>query len=920
MRIPKAMSAKVDLLIRFIKATYGLDSTTGLPNLISPRQHARFVKAILIRLFPSLKFKLIRQEQNSFKKKYLKPSAGHSGYLGASKQHGNLIPKFFFQLTGLDAKQIKLANDFLVQYSNSEYLPEKLWSHMDSRGDVTGKIIQNLLAIRDLEQDSGTFLKNSTGKPSLIFDARCLQDPGLRDRGIGVFATASLNSIAELNGQFKIVLLTDSELPQLSKEISKNFEILTSLNRFEISHNDVLFQPSPLTSSPVPIVPILKSGILSIAIVYDFIPACFPSIYLGSPQQITQYSAGLKALNKYKTLIAISRSVSQEILEWLPEYTGHVKVGWPKVYLESVPGIEKSLSPRENKLTVTIISGAEPRKNLFHSLKSLRGIECRIKILGMSNHPQQVLDYANAVGIPAGSIEIIPRVSESTKNQLLQKSSVVLVLAYAEGLSLPVIEGIIAGVPVVASDIPPHRDLLGKGIWLVNLKKLGKLKQLLRDISTNASYLTESQVSSFKSDLPESLEGVVRSEVSQFSMNSTPIPIERKQKVFIHNTNSKLNIGVCTPWAPLKTGVAHYSMATLPFLANICDLTIYRVGDGGPTPDQAVRFDSTNKAYVMGPRHDALLSVMGNSFYHLPVYHFLKRYGGVAICHDSAMLDFYDELNGPSQVNRDINSSMNSRLRYEQLGELDNLNFYDLASSAETLLFHNRSIALRVAEETKSTTDSLRFIPMRVPSEEWLENQNLKYSKPLATRRNKTWNVISLGFLSDTRKLTNVLVEACLWLRQWGIDVNLTFVGAGPQDQIDLIYQSLEDGDSQWLSITGFVDEQTMIKHISDADYFVQLRLGDVAMMSGPTFDAAAFGLRGVVTPNLSDSRSLPSYISVTEENVSPFILAQKMYEDFQQVLDWPEINRERNDFVNERTPQKYADELLEKLSNSIGS
>lgn len=910
MRILNLISENEENLKRFLRATYRTDPDTGLPNLISPRQHIRFFNAILNRVFPSLNHKTVRKAQKAFRKKYLNPSGPEKGFLGSKKQHGKVFPKYFFQLSKLSSEQLMRADDFLVSHSFSEYSPEQLWSHMDLQGDLRGKIFQNFLAIRDLEEVSGLDPEIKGLNPKIIFDARCLQDSGLRDRGIGVFALAALESIADLRNVFEIFLLTDSNLPPLLRELSRDFKTVTSVRELVIGPRDVLIQPSPLTSSPVPLVPVLKSGIYSIAIVYDFIPAYYPSVYLQTQQQISQYSACLKALNKYKTLVAISQSVSQEIKQWLPDFAGQIKIGWPRAYLDFTDIKETKLSENQKNITVTIISGAEPRKNLFYSLKSLKNVDCKINILGMSNNSQQVVDFAKALGVPLERINIVPRVSEATKKKIIRESSAILVLAYAEGLSLPVIEGLISGVPVLASDIPPHRDLLGKGFWLLNLKNLKNLEQKLIKLIQLSDEVIQNQRSAFSSILPDSLEEQLHADL----VTHYEKPIEIKSNVFIHSTNSKMRLGICTPWAPLKTGVAHYSMATLPHLSDYCDLTLYTIGNRPKSSEQNISFDSFDNAYVKGVRQDALLSVMGNSFYHLPVYHFLKRYGGFALCHDSAMLDFFDELNGLRPVYGNTKIVMDSRKRYENQGELEDLNFADIANSSEKLLFHNRSISSRVAEETNSPTDFLRFIPMRVPSQEWLEQKTWKSLDSSIASSKKTWTVITLGFLSDSRKLNTVLVEACLWLRQWGVEVNLIFVGSGPQDQIDLIYQATGYENASWLSITGFVDEKTMLKYLTEADYFVQLRLGDVAMMSGPTFDAAAFGLRGVVTPNLSDSQTLPSYISVTDENVSPIVLAQTMYEDFKRDTHWSVINQERHEFVINRTPKKYAEELIEKV------
>ena len=53
------------------------------------------------------------------------------------------------------------------------------------------------------------------------------------------------------------------------------------------------------------------------------------------------------------------------------------------------------------------------------------------------------------------------RISEAEKKGLLTRSSLMVVASFAEGLSLPVIEAATHGVPVVASRIAAHIELMG---------------------------------------------------------------------------------------------------------------------------------------------------------------------------------------------------------------------------------------------------------------------------------------------------------------------------------------------------------------------------------------------------------------------------------------------------------------------------
>ncbi|HAN70275.1 MAG TPA: hypothetical protein DCQ36_01620, partial [Actinobacteria bacterium] len=67
-----------------------------------------------------------------------------------------------------------------------------------------------------------------------------------------------------------------------------------------------------------------------------------------------------------------------------------------------------------------------------------------------------------------GECTTLERIPDAEMADLLASASLVVVPSFDEGLSLPVIEAALAGAPVVASDIPSHRELIGPGSFLAD--------------------------------------------------------------------------------------------------------------------------------------------------------------------------------------------------------------------------------------------------------------------------------------------------------------------------------------------------------------------------------------------------------------------------------------------------------------------
>ena len=100
-------------------------------------------------------------------------------------------------------------------------------------------------------------------------------------------------------------------------------------------------------------------------------------------------------------------------------------------------------------------------------------------------------------------------------------------------------------------------------------------------------------------------------------------------------------IAFLSPLPPAASGVADYSFATLGPLAARADVEVFSDTPDARVPD-GVRFAGETGALAhLHPRFDAVVSVIGNSHFHLREFDLLMRYGSAAIAHDARMLDFY---------------------------------------------------------------------------------------------------------------------------------------------------------------------------------------------------------------------------------------------------------------------------------------
>ena len=86
--------------------------------------------------------------------------------------------------------------------------------------------------------------------------------------------------------------------------------------------------------------------------------------------------------------------------------------------------------------------------------------------MGLNGLDAKVSQMAAQLKFREGEVINAGRISEAEKKGLLTRSSLMVVASFAEGLSLPVIEAVTHGVPVVASRIAAHKELLGTADYL----------------------------------------------------------------------------------------------------------------------------------------------------------------------------------------------------------------------------------------------------------------------------------------------------------------------------------------------------------------------------------------------------------------------------------------------------------------------
>src|SRR5205823_13437400 len=104
-----------------------------------------------------------------------------------------------------------------------------------------------------------------------------------------------------------------------------------------------------------------------------------------------------------------------------------------------------------------------------------------------------LIELAAVLGLPEDAVELRGYVADDELAGLYQTADLAFVASLIEGFSIPVAEAVAGGAPVVASDIPAHRELVGAGPWLAPADDIDALAEAIGHVRSNRGAVVEEQ-------------------------------------------------------------------------------------------------------------------------------------------------------------------------------------------------------------------------------------------------------------------------------------------------------------------------------------------------------------------------------------------------------------------------------------------
>jgi glycosyltransferase involved in cell wall biosynthesis len=232
-------------------------------------------------------------------------------------------------------------------------------------------------------------------------------------------------------------------------------------------HADVVHAPTLL-------LPPRRPGQALVVTVHDAVPWTHPQLLTARGVAFHRRMAG-RAVREAAAIVTPSAAAADELARHLDVPRERLHVVPNGVTAEAVtppPDAARRAArlalPDAYLLTLATL---EPRKGLDTVLQALAepgAPDLPLLVVGQAGWGGvDPVALAAGLGLTAGRVRVLGRLTDPDLATVLGRASVLVSPSRSEGFGLPVLEGLAAGIPVVASDIPAHAEVAGDSALLV---------------------------------------------------------------------------------------------------------------------------------------------------------------------------------------------------------------------------------------------------------------------------------------------------------------------------------------------------------------------------------------------------------------------------------------------------------------------
>ena len=243
----------------------------------------------------------------------------------------------------------------------------------------------------------------------------------------------------------------------------------------------------------------------------DAILGTYPSSFLTTDAQFLEYQFGIECVGGHGKVLSISDFSSVEAIELGIPPERIVNTGCAPGLTrrnESLNEVDGSSGATRRSHIVVVGSGL-PHKNTLVGVAAAVPFVVRdrsdldVVVVASVSEEQRVAltTLALKLGLERNRFRVAGQISDEEFDSFLRNAEAVIIPSLHEGFSLPVIESLSRGAPVVLSAIAAHKELLGDGAWNFSPEDPIDGLRALRTVVANRSKFVAIQSDRYRSNV-----------------------------------------------------------------------------------------------------------------------------------------------------------------------------------------------------------------------------------------------------------------------------------------------------------------------------------------------------------------------------------------------------------------------------------
>jgi glycosyltransferase involved in cell wall biosynthesis len=214
---------------------------------------------------------------------------------------------------------------------------------------------------------------------------------------------------------------------------------------------------------------------------HDVAFAVYPQWY-SLPFRLYYNSIVSRAAKRAKGILTVSAFSRQEIHQYLG-------VESSRIFVVHNYEPKTDLHPNQNDVAPPVLlclGSANPRKNIQHVIKGFiqAKVKAKLMIVGGAHGAFSQIPELKTL-LPHPDVEMKGYMTDEALQMLFQRVSGLINLSFYEGFNLPILEAALRQIPVLASDIPVHREIYGPHIRYTDPKNTETISHSIQGFLNN---------------------------------------------------------------------------------------------------------------------------------------------------------------------------------------------------------------------------------------------------------------------------------------------------------------------------------------------------------------------------------------------------------------------------------------------------